>query len=228
VVCLQGVEGLGMETGRIEIKTVLVSLAAVVVIEVVAGFTASGGADNLLLILGVARLLEITLIMLTVLILEGGVSSIGLSFSGVPFGLKRGLVWSAGFGIIVLIASAALFAFGINSLALIHTRLPAGRNEIVLFFLVGSIVSPVAEEVFFRGVMYGFFRRWGVFAAVVLSTLAFVLSHPSGSGFLLPRITGGILFAVAYEKERSLMVPITIHILGNMALFSLSLGTMGG
>jgi len=136
-------------------------------------------------------------------------------------GLKRGLVWSAGFGIIVLLVSAALFAAGINPLTLIHTRLPAGRNEIILFFLIGGMISPVAEEIFFRGIIYRFFRRWGVFAAVAISTLAFVLAHPAGSGFPLPQITGGILFAMAYEKEGNLMVPITIHILGNMAIFSL-------
>ena len=217
-----------MATGRIEIKTVLVSLVVVVVIEVVMRVTASGGGtDKVMLILGATRLLETIMIMLIVLILEGGLSFIGLSFSGVSFGFKRGLVWSAGFGIIVLIASAALFVFGIDPLTLIHTRLPAGQSEIVLFFLVGSIISPVAEEAFFRGVIYGFFRRWGVLTAVVLSTLAFVLSHPTGAGLPLSQITGGVLFAMAYEKERSLMVPITIHILGNMALFSLSLGTKG-
>ena len=212
-----------METGKIKIKTVLVSLAVIVAIEVVAGLAVSGGADNLLLILGVARLLETIFIVLTVLILEGGTFSIGLSISGVTFGLKRGVIWSAGFGIIVLFVSVVLFAFGINPIALVHTRLPAGQGELALFFLVGGIVSPVAEEVFFRGVIYGFFRRWGVFVAITLSTLAFVLVHPAGAGIPLPQITGGVLFAVAYEKERNLLVPITIHILGNMAIFGLSL-----
>ncbi|MCD6398086.1 MAG: CPBP family intramembrane metalloprotease [Spirochaetaceae bacterium] len=88
-------------------------------------------------------------------------------------------------------------------------------------------MSPVAEEIFFRGIIYSFFRRWRVFVAVILSTLAFVLVHPAGSGFPLPQITGGVLFAMAYEKEGNLTVPIIIHVLGNMALFSLSLGTMG-
>jgi len=212
-----------METDKIKIKTVFASLAVIVAIEVVAGLAVSGGADNLLLILGVARLLETIFIVLTVLILEGGTFSIGLSISGVTFGLKRGVIWSVGFGIIVLFVSAALFAFGVNPIALVHTRLPAGQGEIVLFFLVGGIVSPVAEEVFFRGVIYGFFRRWGVFVAVTLSTLAFVLVHPAGSGIPLPQITGGILFAVAYEKEGNLLAPITIHILGNIAIFGLSL-----
>jgi hypothetical protein len=39
----------------------------------------------------------------------------------------------------------------------------------------------------------------------------------------LTQAVGGILFAVAYEVERSLLVPITIHVLGNLAIFSLSL-----
>ena len=34
---------------------------------------------------------------------------------------------------------------------------------------------------------------------------------------------GGILFAVAYEMEKNLLVPITIHVLGNLAIFTLAL-----
>ena len=217
-----------MEADRIEIKTVFISVVVVAVIEAAVGIAASTGAYSSILLLGTARLLEAVLIVLIVSNRERGLSSIGLAPSGIFSGLKRGVVWSAGFGIMVLLVSAALFAAGINPLALIHTRLPTGRNEIILFFVVGGMISPVAEEIFFRGIIYSFFRRWGVFTAVALSTLAFVLAHPAGSGFPLPQITGGILFALAYEKEGNLTVPITIHILGNIAIFSLSLGTMGG
>jgi hypothetical protein len=34
---------------------------------------------------------------------------------------------------------------------------------------------------------------------------------------------GGIVFAAAYEVEGKLMVPISIHVLGNIAIFSLSI-----
>lgn len=217
-----------MEADRIEIKTVLISVVVVAVIESAVGIAALTGAYSSILLLGAARLLEAALIVLIVSTRERGLSSIGLTPSGMFSGLKRGLVWSAGFGTIVLLVSAAVFAAGINPITLIHTRLPAGRNEIALFFLIEGMISPVAEEIFFRGIIYGFLRRWGMFTAVVLSTLLFVLAHIAGSGFPLPQITGGILFAVAYEKEGNLTVPITIHILGNMAIFSLSLGTMGG
>ena len=95
--------------------------------------------------------------------------------------------------------------------------------DIVLFFVVGVLVAPMAEEVFFRGILYGFFRRWGVSAALVLSTLLFVLPHLGTSGLPITQVIGGVLFAVAYEKEGSLIVPIIIHASGNMAIFTFSL-----
>jgi hypothetical protein len=51
------------------------------------------------------------------------------------------------------------------------------------------------------------------------------LPHSQSSGLALPitQLIGGILFAVAYEIEKNLLVPITIHCLGNLAIFILSL-----
>ncbi|MBW2558258.1 MAG: CPBP family intramembrane metalloprotease [Deltaproteobacteria bacterium] len=213
-----------MEADRIEIKTVLISVAVVVVIETIVGIAASTGAYSSILFLGTARFLEAVLIVLIVSTRESGLSPIGLAPSSIFSGLKRGLVWSTGFGIIVFLVAVVSFAGGINPIGLIHTSFPAGRSEITPFFLIGGMISPVAEEIFFRGIIYRFFRKWGVFTAVALSTLVFVLAHPAGSRFFLSQIVGGILFALAYEKEGNLTVPITIHILGNIAIFSLSLG----
>jgi len=57
-----------------------------------------------------------------------------------------------------------------------------------------------------------------------VSTLTFVLVHPSAfHGIPLTQAVGGILFALTYEKERNLMAPITLHVLGNSAIFALSL-----
>lgn len=96
-------------------------------------------------------------------------------------------------------------------------------GEFILFFLVGGIISPITEELFFRGVIYGFLRRWGAISAVVFSSLAFVLAHHMVStGLLFIPFTGGIVFALAYEIEKNLMVPITLHVLGNLAIFVLS------
>jgi hypothetical protein len=111
---------------------------------------------------------------------------------------------------------------GINSLSMIRTSLPKNSASLLLFFLVGGIVAPVAEEVFFRGILYGFLRRWGIVVALVLSTSAFAFTHGLGHGFPLIQVVGGILFAAAYEIEKNLVVPLTIHCLGNLAIFALS------
>ncbi|MBW2319145.1 MAG: CPBP family intramembrane metalloprotease, partial [Deltaproteobacteria bacterium] len=42
-------------------------------------------------------------------------------------------------------------------------------------------------------------------------------------GLPITQIVGGVIFCVAYEVEGKLMTPITIHVLGNTAIFALSL-----
>ena len=212
-----------MEADRIKIKTLIISLGAVIAVEVVARVGIRPGAYNPMIVSGAVRLLQAGLIIIIVLIREKGLSSIGLSLTKTLPGLKRGLTWSAGFGLITLLGFALIFAIGLNPLTLIHTHLPANPDDIALFFLVGGLIGPVAEEVFFRGILYGFCRRWGAPAAIILSTLAFVLAHPIFPAIPVTQVVGGILFAVAYEVEKNLVVPITIHALGNMAIFTLSL-----
>ncbi|MBE9572548.1 MAG: CPBP family intramembrane metalloprotease [Proteobacteria bacterium] len=212
-----------MEASKIKIKTLCISLATIAFIEVAIKIIVSGSYFNTMVILGTARLLETVLIVLIVLIWGKGMSSIGLAPSTIVRGIKKGLIWSAAFGLVTFFAFIALFLFDINPLRLIHTHLPGKTSEIILFFLIGGIVGPIAEEVFFRGMLYGFFRRWGILMALILTTLIFVLAHPVFLGLPATQVVGGLIFAVAYEVEGSLMVPITIHILGNMAIFTYSL-----
>ncbi len=212
-----------MESDKIEIKLLAIIIAVVVFIEVVTRSMLLMEQYHPMIIMGVARITGIVLIVLIALVWGRGLSSIGLSLPTIIPGVKKGLIWSAVLGAVTLLAFVALYVTGIDPLAYIHADLPAERKDIILFFVVGAMVAPVAEEVFFRGVLYGFFRRWGVFVAVVISTLLFVIVHPIGSGIPWPQICGGILFAVAYETAGSLAAPVVIHILGNLAIFTLSL-----
>jgi membrane protease YdiL (CAAX protease family) len=221
VVCLQGSKDSGVEAKPITVKTLALSFAAVAFVE--AGLFFSRGTYDPLLGLGVARFLELGLIVLIVHSVEESLSSIGLDRTRWVAGLKRGLFWSAGFGALSGIVFAVVFIAGINPLSLIRTRLPKTSPDLLLFFVVGGIVAPVAEEVFFRGIFYGFLRRWGITVALVLSSCAFAFTHGLGHGFPVTQLVGGILFAVSYELEKNLLVPIAIHILGNIAIFSLSL-----
>ena len=72
--------------------------------------------------------------------------------------------------------------------------------------------------------MYGFLRRWGVLSALLISTAVFVLVHflvRPVQGFAIVQAIGGVVFAASYELEKNLLVPITIHCLGNLAIFLL-------
>jgi len=212
-----------MEAKEIQIKTLFLCLAAVIAVELGTWVVTSKSGYHPMLILTGARLLQILLIILIVVTWGKGLPSIGMARSEMFSGLKRGLLWSAGFGALGSIACVGLFAASINPLTLIKTRLPTQTGDLILFFFVGGMLGPVAEEVFFRGILYGFLRRWGVIVALILSTLIFVLCHPIGHGIPVTRLVGGFLFAAAYEIGGSLIVPITIHALGNLAIFTLSL-----
>ncbi len=146
---------------------------------------------------------------------------IGLDRSLLFPGIKRGLVWSAGFGAAALLLFVAMSIAGLEPLKYIRGEMPA--HGIFGYFLIGALIAPVAEELVFRGMLYGFFRKWGVFPAVALSTMLFLFAHFAVGGVGLPQLVGGIVFAIAYEVEGSLMTPITIHVLGNAAIFTLSL-----
>jgi membrane protease YdiL (CAAX protease family) len=212
-----------MEAKEIPIRTLFLCFAAVLAVELGTRVVTAKSGYQPMLILGGARLLEILLIILIVLTWGKGLPSIGLAWSELVSGLKKGLLWSAGFGAVTSIVCVGLFAASINPLTFIRAHIPTQTSDLVFFFIVGGILGPVAEEIFFRGILYGFLRRWGVIVALVISTLIFVLCHPLGHGIPVSRLVGGILFAAAYEISGSLMVPITIHALGNLAIFTLSL-----
>ena len=209
-----------MEAKPIGLRILIISTAAILIIEVaVKRFL----FPHSMIGLGLVRLLEAAVMALFVVFYGNGLPSIGLERSRLSFGLKKGLIWSAGFGVVAALALTVSFFMGIKTLAFIKVNLPKNATEVALFFAVGGIIGPVAEEIFFRGILYGFLRRWGVAVAVILSSFLFVLPHTRSHAIPLTQAVGGILFAVAYEVEGCLVVPITIHVLGNLALFTLSL-----
>lgn len=212
-----------MEADRITVRHLIVSIGAVLCIEASAIGVAGRSLVPPIVFLGIVRLIEIALLLVAAGLWGKGLSSVGLAGSYVVRGLLRGLVWSAGFGVVAVPAYIILYAMGIDALRLIQANLPSGPGETTLLFLVGGVVGPAAEEVFFRGILYGFFRRWGVFVALILSTLVFVAAHPGFPHIPGTQVVGGVVFAMAYETEGSLLAPLTIHVLGNTAIFTLSL-----
>ncbi|CAB1063590.1 hypothetical protein D1BOALGB6SA_8373 [Olavius sp. associated proteobacterium Delta 1] len=212
-----------MDANKISLKTIAVSTAAVFLIEAGFRFAVVGKTVFPLPALAIVRCLESVLLVVIVSWLEKGTGAIGLLRPKIMTGFMRGLIWSACFAIAAGILFIILIAIGVNALDFLHGSIPSSWQHIVGFLLVGGVIGPIAEEVFFRGVIYGFFRQWGAVIAIILSTLIFVITHPIGGSIPVTQLVGGIVFALAYEKEQNLMVPITIHCLGNLAIFSLTI-----
>ncbi len=127
-----------------------------------------------------------------------------------------------GFGIALAFALAVILTDLVSRIALAGgvLKLLLARQHIenpVGFFLVGCLFAPLAEELFFRGLVYTWLRqRLPLIAAIAVSALMFASVH----GFLSPvQLIGGILFAGIFEWRRSIWAPYIVHVLANFGIW---------
>jgi membrane protease YdiL (CAAX protease family) len=81
--------------------------------------------------------------------------------------------------------------------------------------LLAVVIAPVAEELAFRGYLYGVIKRYfGAVPALLLSGILFALIHLNLPSFF-PLLVLASVFALAYELSGSLLVPMTMHALFN-------------
>lgn len=94
-----------------------------------------------------------------------------------------------------------------------------GSAGVLVANLLGTVVfAPVLEEIVFRGLLYGTLRRWvGWPAAAVLSAAVFAGAHGYGVAGFGSVFASGIMWAVAYEKTRSLLPGIVAHAANNVS-----------
>ena len=213
-----------MAANEIKLSTLIISILGIAAIELVARMLLNYNLLAPLTGVGMARLAEIIFLLALIKFKENRLSIIGLTSPQIYKGLNRGVIWAVLFGVAAGVVLFISYLAGVKVTALFRMQLPSESSRLIAFLLLGGLIGPVAEEIFFRGILYGFFRRWGIPAAVLLSTLLFVMphSHSSALGIPVTQLIGGILFAVAYEIEKNLVVPITIHSLGNLAIFTLA------
>ena len=156
----------------------------------------------------------------------GATDSAGFSEAPAPGGrdlpisreFLHGIGWLAAAYPIILFMQAVSYRIAGEAppqdllLFLINTPSFADR-AVVIALAVG--VAPLAEEVLFRGYLYGVARKYaGRFWAMMATALLFAGVHGH-----LPSLAGLFLFAVLltllYEKSGSLWVPIVVHALFN-------------
>ena len=205
----------------IRLSTVIGALLLVVLIETAAARLAASAGWTSPALLAIVRALQIAGMVGVVGFQTKGLSAIGWAVAQWPRGLKIGAGWSLGMAVAAAAGMAFLRLTGRDPVALIRTPLPDAPSALAWFLIAGCLLGPVAEEICFRGIIYTCCRRWGVAAALGVTTALFVALHVP-QGLPLVQITGGLVFALAYETSRNLMAPIVVHVAGNSAIFFLS------
>jgi membrane protease YdiL (CAAX protease family) len=95
---------------------------------------------------------------------------------------------------------------------------PAGTDALSfgLTLLFVGILVPISEELFFRGAIFTVLRdHWPVWAAVLVSSALFGLGHADSLGVVAASFVMGVVNAIAFEKTRSIWVPVAIHAANN-------------
>ena len=207
-----------MAPGPVGLRPVAASLAAAAVMEIAIAWAVDSGGLGPMAALGWGRTAQAAAFMVIVSRWGGGLGRIGLSAEAILPGLVRGGIWAGGVGLLTAAGFLMLFLLEIDPLTLLPVRLPREAGARMALFVVGGLIGPVTEEIFFRGILYGYLRRWGVIPAAAVSTAAFAMLHAGGG---LVQVAGGLLFAAAYEMEGRLTAPMVIHVAGNLAMFAL-------
>jgi membrane protease YdiL (CAAX protease family) len=111
--------------------------------------------------------------------------------------------------------TAALSLLGIDQGEANPEEVWRNAGPLIVVTIGTVLMAPIAEELFFRGFIYGGTeRRWGWWRAAVASGLLFALAHLSPI-VIPPFLVVGILFAWLYRKTGSTVPSIAAHALVN-------------
>ena len=139
--------------------------------------------------------------------------------------LQKSILW----GLSLLVCALPLiFAASYLASYFLHSDPTTDSQEIIQVFehsksigerlpiiLLAVVIAPVAEELAFRGYLYGVMRRYfGALPALVFTGVLFAIIHLNVPT-LFPLFVLSCLFTVSYEVTGSLLVPMTMHALFN-------------
>ncbi|WP_130847486.1 CPBP family glutamic-type intramembrane protease [Lactiplantibacillus mudanjiangensis] len=89
---------------------------------------------------------------------------------------------------------------------LIHSRLG------LITLISANIISPVLEELFFRGIVQGFFNRYvNIWIAVIITNICFAFAHGYSGVNTVGIFITGCLFSAIYLKTKNLGTSMFAH-----------------
>ena len=117
--------------------------------------------------------------------------------------------------IIILIHNLILNSLGVETQGDEISKLFELLDTPVWFFLVGAILAPLVEEIFFRGFLFqGFRAKYGWIGGILLSSAIFAFAHLDPVS-LIPTFILGCLLAYLYHRSNSIWPGVILHVLVN-------------
>lgn len=86
----------------------------------------------------------------------------------------------------------------------------------ILFLLIGIvIIGPICEEIFFRGFLYNSLQiHFSKYFSIIFQSILFAFNHGDWINFARSFVIGTSL-AIIYERRKTLVSPIFVHIIIN-------------
>ncbi|MDW7674220.1 MAG: type II CAAX endopeptidase family protein [Bacillota bacterium] len=145
--------------------------------------------------------------------------SLGLSIDNLKKNISLGIV--GGIGLFSLVVGTGIivsifFPIEVEPQPFAQLLMDAeGTILTMLLVVMGSVLAPLGEEIFFRGFVYSILRhRLGIKFGIILSSIIFAGLHFDFIR-LIPIAVGGIGLAILYERSGSLITPIIAHSVWN-------------
>jgi uncharacterized protein len=145
-----------------------------------------------------------------------GKESLGLKSFSTALGCSMSAALLIASYFVRLLYGVVAMALGYRpSLQDVTNRLDTQGIGFLASFIAVAIIAPFAEEIVFRGFIYGGLRsRFGVVVATITSTLFFTALHFTIEQFI-PLFVLGLFLAWLYEKSGSLYPGIILHAANN-------------
>lgn len=114
----------------------------------------------------------------------------------------------------IILSYVLEFLFGIGTenskTESLQTRL-SGINFLIAF-VSATIISPIYEEIFYRGFLYRWFRtKYGILSGMLISSIIFMIVHIPTYNTLPYTFLSGLIFSWTYEKTNSIYPAMIIH-----------------
>lgn len=137
-----------------------------------------------------------------------------LNLKDISFSVMTGIGVS-GISFIWLIIAGKIPEFQAQIAAMKEGNTMIGGGSLHGVFLSAVIAAPIVEEVIFRGVVLGSFRKiFPAWASILISAVIFGVYHMNPVAIVYATVMG-IIAGVVYEKKQNLLFPIMLHMANN-------------